>query len=60
MGTSAAKRLTDAGADGVVVKWQIMDPISKKPNICTLISYQKKSLPASTFSPPSGYTVMQR
>ena len=60
IGCYAAKKLTDAGATGVVVKWQIMDPISKQPNICTLISFQKKSLPASTFSPPSGYTVMQR
>jgi hypothetical protein len=59
-GSSVAKKLADAGATGVVVKWQIMDPVSKKPNDCNLISYQKKSLPASTFSPPSGYQVMQR
>ena len=60
LGCNAAKKLTDAGATGVVVKWQVMDPVSKKPNICTLINYQKKNLPASRFSPPPGYTVMQR
>lgn len=59
-GSAVAKKLADAGATGIVVKWQIMDPVSKKPNICNLISYQKKSLPASTFMPPSGYQVMQR
>ncbi len=60
LGSSAAKKLTDASGDGVVVKWQIIDPVSKKPNVCTLLSYQKKSLPASTFLPPSGYRVVQR
>jgi hypothetical protein len=60
LGCDAAKKITDAGATGIVVKWQVEDPVSKKPNICTLVSYQKKSLPASTFSPPAGYTVMQR
>jgi hypothetical protein len=59
-GTYHAQKLAAAGATGIVVQWSAMDPISKKPLVCSLISYQKKSLPASTFSPPSGYTVMQR
>jgi hypothetical protein len=58
-GSSAAKKLMEAGADGVIVKWQIMDPVSKQPNICTLVSYQKKSLPASTFQSPPGYQAIQ-
>ena len=60
VGSVGAKKLMDAGATGVVVKWEVMDPISKKPNVCNLISYSKKSLPVSTFAPPSGYQAIQR
>ncbi|HSZ86816.1 MAG TPA: DUF4412 domain-containing protein [Puia sp.] len=60
LGSSVAQKLTAAGAVGVVVKWQVMDPISKKPLVCNLISYQPKKIPAATFLPPSNYTAIQR
>jgi hypothetical protein len=59
-GSPPAQKMISAGADGVVVKWQIMDPVSKKPNICTLVSYQNKTLPATAFQVPAGYQTVQR
>jgi hypothetical protein len=56
-GTFLQKKLADAGADGVVVKWQ-----SGSGSLLTtgmLTSYDTKSLPSSTFTPPSGYTVVK-
>jgi hypothetical protein len=60
LGSSVAQKLTATGAVGVVVKWQVMDPISKKLLICNLISYQQKKISAATFSPPPNYTAIQR
>jgi Domain of unknown function (DUF4412) len=48
-----AKKLAAAGAIGVVVKWQ------SGSAICYLVSYEKKSLPASSFEPPSNYTLSE-
>ena len=56
-GTFLQKKLADAGADGVVVKWQ-----SGSADLLTtgmLNSYDNKSLPSSTFAPPWGYTVIK-
>ncbi|HLY70164.1 MAG TPA: DUF4412 domain-containing protein, partial [Puia sp.] len=59
-GSAVAIKLTDLGAIGVVVKWSVNDPISKKPLVCNLISYQPKRIPAGNFSPPPNFTVIQR
>ena len=55
-----ATKLTDAGATGIVVKWQAMDPISKQPNICRLVNYNAGTLRKDVFLVPSNYTVVQR
>ena len=59
-GSLLAGKLSDAGAAGIVVRWQIMDPLSKSPNICNLVQYKAGQLPASTFAPPSDYQVISR
>jgi hypothetical protein len=59
-GSLLAGKLSDAGAAGIVVRWQVMDPLTKKPGICNLVQYNSGQLPASTFSPPSDYQVISR
>jgi len=49
------KKLADAGADGVVVKWQETEATS---TTCMLMSYQKENLRPATFTPPSNYTIV--
>ena len=44
------KKLADAGAAGVVVKWQTGS------SVCTLTNYQATNLSAALFTPPSNYT----
>ena len=53
-GSLVANKLIAAGGDGVVVKWKVGESIG------ALTSYQKKSLPSSTFVAPSDYSVMER
>ncbi len=60
LGSYEATKLTSAGGTGIVVKWQVMDPISKQPNTCTLTSYQPGKLKNDIFSAPSNYTVVQQ
>ena len=60
LGSYEATQLTKAGGTGIVVKWQVTDPISKQPNICTLTSYKPGKLKSDIFSVPSNYTVVQR
>jgi uncharacterized protein DUF4412 len=57
-GSIVAQKLSDAGADGIVVKWQISDPLMKETHVCNLISYQSGQVSASMFAPPSGYQVI--
>jgi len=57
-GSAAFKKLADAGAEGIVVRWQVIDPSTKQPKVCNLINYQSGQVPASTFAPPSGYQVI--
>jgi hypothetical protein len=57
-GSVVAQKLVDAGAEGVVVKWQVFDPLSKSDHVCNLISYQAGAVPASMFAPPSDYQVI--
>jgi hypothetical protein len=59
-GSLLAGKLSDAGAAGIVVRWQVMDPMTKKPSICNLVQYKAGQLPASTFAPPSDYQVISR
>jgi hypothetical protein len=49
-----AKKLADAGATGVVIKWQTGS------TTCSLVNHEAKNLPASTFEVPSNYTLTQR
>jgi len=49
-------KLSKAGADGVVVEWQLK---TKGVTTCMLTTYQKMDLPDSIFSPPSGYSASQ-
>jgi Domain of unknown function (DUF4412) len=56
-GTFLQKKLADAGADGVVVKWQSGSGAMQTSGI--LISYENKRVPSSTFTPPSGYIVVK-
>jgi len=58
-GSQIAGKLTQAGADGIVVRWQVLDPSTKKPNVCNLVRYQPGPVPASDFSAPSGYTAFR-
>jgi hypothetical protein len=44
------KKLADAGASGIVVKWEI------GPSSATLTDHQQNSVPSSVFDIPSGYT----
>jgi hypothetical protein len=57
-GSVVAQKLSDAGADGIVVKWQVFDPLSKQDHVCNLISYQSGQVAGSMFSPPSDYQVI--
>jgi hypothetical protein len=59
LGSYEATKLVDAGGTGIVVKWQVMDPISNQPNICTLTNYQPGKLKNDIFSAPSNYTIVQ-
>lgn len=54
-GMDLYKKLANAGADGVVVKWQETEATS---TTCMLMSYQQENLPASTFTTPSNYTMV--
>jgi hypothetical protein len=56
-GSVTQKKLADAGVDGLVVKWYTGS--GSLQNSGMLMSYEKKNLPASTFSPPAGFTVVQ-
>lgn len=49
------QKLQDAGANGVVVKWQVA--AAKMESSGMLMSYEKR-LPAKTFDIPSNYTVI--
>jgi hypothetical protein len=55
-GTFFQKKLSDAGADGVVVKWQ--SGSGELLTTCMLMSSENKSLPATTFTPPSDYVIV--
>jgi hypothetical protein len=57
-GSVVAQKLSEAGADGIVVKWQVIDATGKQNHVCNLISYQGDSVPASMFAPPSDYQVI--
>ena len=57
-GSMGFKKLAEAGAEGIVVRWQVMDPYSKQPKVCNLINYQPGQVPASNFAPPSNYQVI--
>jgi len=57
-GSVVAQKLSDAGAEGIVVKWQVADPMGKQDHVCNLISYQGDQVPASMFAPPSGYQII--
>jgi hypothetical protein len=50
VGDYVQKKLADAGATGIVVKWQT------GPSVCILTNYQATRLSASLFSAPSNYT----
>ena len=52
LGDYIRKKLADAGATGVVVKWQV------GPAVCILTNYQAMRLSSSLFSPPASYTIM--
>lgn len=54
-GMGLFKKLADAGADGVVVKWQETESTS---TTCILTGYQQEDIPASTFTAPSNYAIM--
>lgn len=51
LGDYFQKKLADAGATGVVVKWQT------GPAVCTLTNYKATRLAVSLFSTPSNYTI---
>lgn len=53
-GSLVAKKLIDAGGNGVVVKWQVGNATG------TLTGAQSKSVDPSLFQPPKDYTVLQR
>ncbi|HMG66716.1 MAG TPA: DUF4412 domain-containing protein [Chitinophagaceae bacterium] len=55
-GTYLQKKLADAGADGVVVKWQTGSGVML--STCTLVSYENKSLPSSDFKVPADYNTV--
>jgi len=55
-GSFLQKKLADAGADGVVVKWQ--SGSGDLLTTCMLMSNENKSLPSATFAPPSDYAVV--
>jgi len=55
-GSFLQKKLADAGADGVVVKWQ--SGSGDLLTTCMLMSNENKSLPSATFTPPSDYAVV--
>lgn len=54
-GMDLYKKLADAGADGVVVKWKETESSS---TTCILLSDEQKGLPASTFAVPANYSMM--
>jgi Domain of unknown function (DUF4412) len=56
-GSFTQKKLADAGIDGVVVKWQTGSGSLQISGM--LMSYEKKNLSSSTFSPPSNFTTVQ-
>jgi hypothetical protein len=56
-GSDTQKKLADAGVNGVVVKWHT--GTGSLQNSAMLMSYEKKNLPSSTFTPPSNFTVVQ-
>lgn len=57
-GSVVAQKLSDAGADGIVVKWQVIDATGKQNHVCNLVNYQAGPVPASMFAPPSGFQVI--
>ncbi len=56
-GTFFWKKFADAGADGLVVKWQTSN--GTLSTSCTLTSYEIKELRSSFFTPPSGFTIVK-
>lgn len=56
-GTLFWKKFAEAGADGVVVKWQTGS--GELSTSCMLTSYENKPLRASFFTPPSNFTIIQ-
>ena len=56
-GSVTQKKLADAGVDGVIVKWHTGTGSLQSSGM--LMSYEKKNLPSSTFTPPSNFTVVQ-
>jgi Domain of unknown function (DUF4412) len=52
-GSYLQKKLADAGATGVVVKWQ------SGSATCNLVSYEKKNPAASSFEIPSNFTLSE-
>jgi hypothetical protein len=56
-GSETQKKLANAGVDGVVVKWH--SGSGSLQASAMLMSYEKKNLPSSTFTPPSNFTVVQ-
>lgn len=50
-------KLANAGGNGVVVKWQFQETGSSATT-CMLMSYKKESLPATLFSTPANYTIV--
>ncbi len=59
LGSYQATKLASAGGTGIVVKWQITDPISNQPHVCTLVNYQPGKPRKDVFTPPSNYTVAE-
>jgi len=54
-GMDLYKKLEDAGASGVVVKWQETE---SKPTTCKLTGYQKEALRPAIFTAPSNYYIV--
>jgi len=56
-GSETQKKLADAGVDGIIVKWHT--GFGNLQNSGTLMSYEKKNLSSTLFTPPSNFTTVQ-
>ncbi len=56
-GSETQKKLADAGVDGIIVKWHTGS--GNLQNSGTLMSYEKKNLSSTVFTPPSNFTIVQ-